>query len=252
MPPIHPWRRTKLVLLHAWRAFAVATRWLGSRQPVVLVGLLVVIAGTWGFIEVADEVREGTTMSFDEAILRAMRDPQNLSDPIGPRWVEDAFRDITALGGITVLLLLIAGTSGFLWLEGKRRTTVLIVLATLGGLAISQLLKGVFDRPRPELVPHLEITYTSSFPSGHAMVSATVYLTLGVLLTRVVHARRVKFYVMLLAVLLTGLVGASRVYLGVHYPTDVLAGWTAGLVWATLFWLASRRLARRGAIEPEE
>lgn len=239
------WHQTVRGVLHG------AAR-LGDHQPVILVSALVVVAGTWGFVELADEVNEGSTATIDEAVVRSLRDPANPGNPLGPGWVEEAMRDITGLGGVVVVAMVVVGTTGFLWLEGKTRTLVWLLAATLGGAAISQLLKGHFDRPRPSVVPHLAQVYTSSFPSGHAMLSAVVYLTLGALLTRVVSRRLVKLYLMLIALLLTGMIGFSRVYLGVHYPTDVLAGWTAGLVWATLCWIASRQLARQGTIEPEE
>jgi undecaprenyl-diphosphatase len=116
---------------------------------------------------------------------------------------------------------------------------------------LSSALKALFRRPRPEVVPHLMRVYSSSFPSGHSIISAVVYLTLGALLARTFRQRRFKFYFLAVAVVLTGLVGVSRVYMGVHYPTDVLAGWTAGLVWATLCWLVDRHLQRRGKIEQE-
>ena len=126
---------------------------------------------------------------------------------------------------------------------------VLVLAATLGGLLVSHLLKDLYDRPRPELVPHLTPVSTSSFPSGHAMLSAVVYLTLGALLARLVERWWVKLYVIVAALGLTGLVGFSRVYLGVHYPTDVLAGWAAGLSWAILCWLAARYLQRHGMVD---
>jgi undecaprenyl-diphosphatase len=150
-----------------------------------------------------------------------------------------------------VLVLVIVGTAGVLWLEKKRGTTILVLVASLGGLGMSSVLKESFARQRPDIVPHLARVFSSSFPSGHALMSAVVYLTLGVLVTRVVTQRSAKLYLLLVAMVLTGLVGFSRVYLGVHYPTDVLAGWTAGLVWATSCWLVSVYLARRGAIESE-
>ena len=110
-------------------------------------------------------------------------------------------------------------------------------------------LKMLIDRPRPSVVPHLSQTLTTSFPSGHSMMSAVVYLTLGALLSRLVAKRRLKLYFLAVAVLLTLLTGMSRVLMGVHYPTDVLAGWAAGCVWASLCWLAARQLQRRGKIE---
>src|SRR3954470_7238136 len=131
----------------------------------------------------------------------------------------------------------------------KYHAMWLVLIASFGGLLLSTGLKSLVDRPRPQLVPHLSQVYTSSFPSGHSMMSAIVYLTLGSLLARLVPSRPVKVYCMFVAMGLTFLVGISRVYMGVHYPTDVLAGWTAGLVWALLVWLAARALQRRGTVE---
>jgi undecaprenyl-diphosphatase len=218
---------------------------------VVLVALLVIVAGTWAFAELAGEVLEGQTQKIDEAIVRAMRRPDNPAVPIGPDWLAESARDVTALGGMAVLLLVTAGVAGFLLLSRKAATMWFVVGATTGGAALSLALKAAFDRPRPDVVPHLAYVYTSSFPSGHSMMSAVVYLTLGALLARSVARKRLKLYLLAIAVLLTAMIGITRVYLGVHYPTDVLAGWSAGLVWATLCWLLARLLQRKGTIEEE-
>lgn len=227
----------------------VVVEWLGRHELVVLLAVLVVVAGTWGFIALADVVLEGRTQSLDESVLRALRRPDNPALPIGPDWMAEVGRDLTAVGGVTVLLLATLAVAGFLLLDRKFATMGFVLAAVAGGLVASSLLKACFARPRPDVVPHLSQVYTSSFPSGHSMMSAVVYLTLGALLARTTTRRPLRFYFLAVALLLTGLVGASRVYMGVHYPTDVLAGWTAGLVWATLCWLAARKLQRRGAIE---
>jgi undecaprenyl-diphosphatase len=125
----------------------------------------------------------------------------------------------------------------------------LLIAATLGGCTVSLLLKHAFDRPRPQLVPHLSIVHTSSFPSGHSMLAAAVYLTLGALLGQFVHERVLKAYFLIVAIALTVLVGLSRVYMGVHYPTDVLTGWTGGLAWALICWLIARFMQRRHIVE---
>jgi undecaprenyl-diphosphatase len=138
---------------------------------------------------------------------------------------------------------------GYLALERLRHAMWLVAIAAGGGLAVSTLLKQLVGRTRPDVVPHLMTVATASFPSGHSMLSAVAYLTLGALLARMSPRKTVKVYFLSLAVLLTLLVGLSRVYLGVHYPTDVLAGWSAGLAWALLCWLVARSLQRRGAIE---
>ena len=225
--------------------------WLAGHVNIVLVAVLLIVGGTWGFIELADEVREGDTQRFDDWAVRAMRRADDPSRPIGPHWLPEVGRDLTALGGVAVLSLTTAFVAGYLLIVRKYHAMWLVLAATLGGLLISTLLKHLIDRARPDLVPYLSHVYTSSFPSGHSMLSAVVYLTLGALLTRLASERRVKLYFLAAALLLTFLVGVSRVYMGVHYPTDVLAGWTAGLVWALLCWLVARYLQRRGAVEKD-
>jgi undecaprenyl-diphosphatase len=225
-------------------------RWpLLSVELVPLLAIVLVAGGVWLFAEVADEVTEGETRQIDEAILLAMRNPADPSDPLGPRWLEEMQRDYTALGGVGVLSLLTLTVSAFLALHGKGRAAALVLIAVAGALLLSTLLKSGFQRPRPELVPHGSHVYTSSFPSGHSMMSATTYLTLGALLARVQPRRRLKILLLGFAVLLTLIVGCSRVYLGVHWPTDVLAGWTAGGVWALICWLVARRLQQKGLLE---
>jgi undecaprenyl-diphosphatase len=223
--------------------------WLGRHELATLVLLVLLPAGVLIFAELADAVIAGKTLSFDQKILLALRNPADPADPRGPAWVEEAGRDLTALGGSVVLTCLTLVVSGYLLLDRKRRAAVLVLAAVLGGLLLSLALKEVFMRPRPELVPHRSYVATTSFPSGHSMMSAITYLTLGALLARVQARPRMKAYLLLWAVLLTFAVGVSRVYLGVHWPTDVLAGWTAGATWALLCWLVARWLQRRGQVE---
>jgi len=166
-------------------------------------------------------------------------------------WFLEVGRDLTALGSVTVLTLLTVAISGYLWLRRMYGAMILIIAATVGGLIVATLLKDVFDRPRPSTVSHLVVVYTTSFPSGHSTLSATVFLTLGTVLGQFAKERRLKAYFLLVALLLTFLVGASRIYLGVHYPTDVLAGWAAGFAWAPICWLSARFLQRYGVVEEE-
>ena len=221
--------------------------WWGTMSLVVLIGVLVAVGGTWAFIEIADEVTEGDTQKFDDWALQALRKPDGT--PIGPRWMHEAGRDLTALGGVMVLSLFTFGVAGYLLMVRKYHAMWLVIIATFGGLIVSTILKRSFDRDRPDIVPHLSHVYTSSFPSGHSMLSAVVYLTLGSLLARLAPNYKVKLYFIGLALFLTSLVGVSRVYMGVHYPTDVLAGWTAGCVWATLCYIVARQLQIRGKVE---
>ncbi len=213
------------------------------------VGLLLLISGClWAFAQIADEAPEGETREFDTAILLAFRSPADPADPLGPGWLEEFGRDVTALGGIGLLAVITLAVAGFLWLREKRGTAILLLAAVASGQALSTAFKLGFDRTRPDLVPHGMETYTSSFPSGHAMMAAVTYLTLAVLLARVQEGRRIKIYILSVAVLVTVAVGISRIYLGVHWPTDVLAGWTAGAAWAFGCLLFANWLHRLGLI----
>lgn len=200
--------------------------------------------GGLAFAVIADEATEGETHVFDRAILLALRVPGDPDNPVGPPWFELAVSDITSLGGYMVLTLIVASVAIYLLVAGKWRNAVVVAGAAISGSLLSQMLKAGFARPRPDLVPQLAEVHSMSFPSGHAMVSAVIYLTLGALLARFHQRRRHKALVMIYAVLITMLVGASRIYLGVHWPTDVLAGWCLGAAWAALWWLIAWRLLR--------
>jgi len=224
--------------------------WLGSHELGILVLLLAIAAGVWAFATLASEVKEGETSGFDRRILLAMRLPGDLA-PIGSPAVQEAVRDVSALGGVSLLGLITVIASGFLVLDGKSHMAYFAAGSVAGGMIVSTLLKDVFQRPRPEIVPHIAYAANTSFPSGHSMMSAVTYLTLAALLARSQERKRLKAYFLLLAALLTFIVGVSRIYLGVHWPTDVLAGWTAGAVWALLCWLVAKWLQGRKTLEPE-
>ncbi len=217
----------------------------------VLAALLLVVGGIWGFVELADEVLEGETRALDKKILLSLRSAGDLTDPIGPHWFEEVMRDLTALGGMAILVMLTLAVVGYLLMQHKKGMALLMVASVGGGLLLSLVLKYGFDRPRPDLVPHGSYVMTASFPSGHSMLAAVAFLTLGGLLAEYTKKRRLKIYVLSLSVVLTLLVGFSRVYLGVHWPTDVLAGWTAGASWALLCWFTAFWLQRRGQIEED-
>src|SRR6202011_3199532 len=155
-------------------------------------------------------------------------------------WIEPALLDLTALGGATVLGLVVVVVVGFLLLQGRRPTALAVAITSISGELINAAMKHAFNRPRPDVVPHLREVFTTSFPSGHAMESAIVYLTLGAMLMRIARRRATKLYVLAVAMLLTIVVGVSRVWLGVHYPTDVIGGWMIGFVWASICWLAAQ------------
>ncbi len=224
--------------------------WL--RQNVDLFMLLVlaiVVVTAWLTAELADEVQEGSTQRYDEWVLRRLRAPDDRTDPLGPPWFEDMWRDVTALGSASVLTLVTIVCAGYLLLRKKYRMLALLAAATAGSVVVALLLKSLFARPRPEFAAPGTYVLTASFPSGHSLLSAVIYLTLGALLARTTTRYRYKVYFISVALVITMLVGFSRIYLGVHYPTDVLGGWSFGLLWALLCWLVARFLQKRGAIE---
>lgn len=224
------------------------TRWK-NRSPgelVSLVCVLVVCLSVWLFLWVAHEVGEAETRDQEERLMLALRNPANLAEPRGAVWLTEMARDISALGGATVIILMSICVSGYLLLRGRWPRVVLLVVTIGGGHLISHTLKGAYERERPSVVPHLAVVNSHSFPSGHSLSSSVIYLTMGALLAGAAKRRREKAYVMTVAFGLTGIIGASRVFLGVHYPTDVLAGWSAGTAWALACWLIASRLRARG------
>lgn len=217
----------------------------------LLLGAVALVAVTLGLVALVGNVLGGDTQEFDERILKSLRKVEDPAVPIGPKWLSLAAFDITALGGPTVLGLAVAAVLGYLVLYGLFRNAVFVLFASAGGWILNDILKQIFARPRPTVVPHLREVMSLSFPSGHALTSAVVFLTLGALLMRVAERPLVKWYCIGVAMLATALVGASRVYLGVHYPTDVLAGWLIGLSWALLCWLVERSIEQRYGLEKE-
>lgn len=215
----------------------------------ILVGFLVASVLLFIFVKLASEVVEGDTMGLDRLLMRALRDPSDPSLPVGPAWLGAAMVDFTALGGVAVLTVLTAVVAGYLAITRKAATAVFVIVAIACGAIASTLLKSIFDRPRPDLVAHLVMVDTTSFPSGHAMNSAVVYLTLGALLSRTHSERATRAYILAAAVALTLTIGFSRVFLGVHWPSDVLAGWIVGAFWAALCSLAAKLLQQHGALD---
>ena len=210
-----------------------------------LVGLLLVTLAVWAFVEIADEVMEGSTRAFDQRILHMLRAQDGA--PIGPSWLPTMVRDITAMGSWAVLGLFTLAVVGFLLLSRQGSLAALVVLAMVSGQVASHLLKTLFSRERPDAALRLAEVASLSFPSGHSMLSVLLYLTLGAMLAQALPSRRTKLYVLACAVVLAGLIGLSRIYLGVHYPSDVLAGWSAGFAWAVLWWLVVRWWQQRQA-----
>jgi undecaprenyl-diphosphatase len=154
-------------------------------------------------------------------------------------------RDITSLGSVIVVCLLVAAVAGYLLVRRECSSAILLLASVFGGLALNDFLKMIFDRTRPALALPFMRVFTSSFPSGHAALSCVAYLTMAALVARASRTAALGFYAMAVAILLVLLVGLSRVYLGVHYPSDVLAGWCVGLAWVLMCWRVAEEIARR-------
>lgn len=208
-------------------------------NALVLVLLLTGLA--WLFIEMAIVVLAGDTLQFDHNLVLALRSPNDITDPLGPTWLEEMMRDGTALGSNWILLSLSLFSAVYLYLRDRKKMALCLVVAILSGLAVAFGLKHLIARPRPDMVTHATTVYTASFPSAHAMMSTLVYFSLALILASVQSSKSIKALIYTAAVMVAFWVGFSRVYLGVHWPTDILAGWCAGAFWALL----SFRLAIR-------
>lgn len=224
------------------RPLLTLIRWVEGR---VLLILLAAAGSLWAFLDIAGEVTEGETTDLDHRLLLALRNPADPNDPLGPRNLEESLRDITALGGFTVLTLVTVVSALIFLFHRKRLHAAVLVGAVLLAQACSSLAKAFYDRPRPDLVSHGSYVYSGSFPSGHSMMSAATYLTLAMLIASLETRRRTKVLVYTLAVLLVVAVGLSRIYLGVHWPSDVLGGWAFGAAWSLMAWIVLLKLGAR-------
>ena len=201
--------------------------------------MLIVTGSVFGILALL--VSSETTQAFDDSVITALRQPGDEGLPVGPLWFVELARDFTALGGYGVLLTLTVLVTTFLILERKSHRAGFALVTIVGGYLLSMTLKHLVGRPRPDMVPWLSFPHSSSFPSGHSMMSAIVYLTMGLMLSEMASHRRVKVFLAVSPLAIAAAVGFSRVYMGVHYVTDVAAGWSAGICWALLCWLIVRR-----------
>ncbi|PTW62344.1 undecaprenyl-diphosphatase [Breoghania corrubedonensis] len=219
-----------------------------DRQSLLAVVLVAVLAFSgWVFLNIADEMSEGELDHIDHVLFLSLREPGNPQQLLGPPWLEETAVEITALGGFPVIILLTVMVSGGLLAARMPGTSAFVVLSIASGAALSTGLKMLYERPRPDIVKHLDVIHTASFPSGHATISTLTYLTLAALIARVVTRRRLRVYLMACALSLAVIIGLSRIYLGVHWPSDVAAGWALGTAWAALSFivLTGLRLVRR-------
>jgi undecaprenyl-diphosphatase len=232
------------------RVAGLAVQWVRRQEGIVLFTALIVVLALVAFIKITEEMLQGDTRDFDEWMLLALRDPARPDVPIGPQWLRDAALEMTVLGGRTVLIVVLIVSLAYLALDRKYGAMGFVVIAASGGGLLSVTMKYLIGRERPNIVPPLVSAASPSFPSEHSMVAVVIYLALGALLARFATRRRVRTYCVSVGLLLAFLVGSTRVYLGVHYPTDVLGGWAAGLAWALACWLVARYLQYRGTVDP--
>ncbi len=215
----------------AWDAFYRALRWVAahvhgvySAYAAFLSIAFVGAAALAAFVGIAKLVLEGPLQPADDQFLRVVAAYRT------PLLTKVALQ-ATMLGTGTVLVVLVLVTSSFLWLTRHRHSTYLLLASFFGSWILNTVLKDVFDRPRPEVVSHLATFASYSFPSGHAMSAMAAYGAIALLITRLEHGPRARLATWLLAALVILGIGASRIYLGVHYASDVLAGYAAGLAW---------------------
>jgi undecaprenyl-diphosphatase len=222
---------------------------LRNTDLLTLAALAIVVMGTWVVIELSDAVLEGSTQRYDDRVLAWLRAPTDPTKPIGPAWFVAMWTDLSALGSSSVLTLVTLACAGALLMAKRYRMLIVLAIVVGGGALLTLWMKEFFNRPRPPYAEMMPYIVTASFPSGHSMLSAVVYMTLAVLLARTSSQRCFKIYFIAVGAVITLLVGFSRVYLGVHYPTDVLAGWSAGLTWAMLWWLVVYFLQQTRLVE---
>ncbi|MFC5344259.1 phosphatase PAP2 family protein [Brevundimonas staleyi] len=205
--------------------------------------LAIVTLGIMTFVEIADDMTEADGQAFDQMVLQWMQ--PIAGQPRGPWWLQEAAGDITSLGGIAVLGLFAIVAIGMLLILRKRLSALLLVVGLAGGVALSEGLKAIFERERPPAVYQAVATLNASFPSGHALLSTVFYLSVAVMMTRAFPKKRLKAYVLGVGMVFALMVGLTRVYLGAHWASDVMAGWCVGAAWAMALWLVSYAVERR-------
>jgi undecaprenyl-diphosphatase len=219
------------------QTFLSSVKELLHREIKLFLILLIIFLCLILFAEIGNMVNKGSTQQFDEMIIYSLRSSENPSLPAGPVWLYQFMNDITALGGGTVIGLITIFVAGFLALQKKYDALGLLLAATIGGTLIVFLLKDFYGRARPDIIFRLHEVGSLSFPSGHSMMSAIVFLTQAAIIARIQRSKKIRFYILSAALFLTFIIGFSRVYLGVHYPTDVIGGWVIGLAWASFCWI---------------
>ena len=218
-----------------------------TRESILLAVLVLMGTTGWIFHDIQDDIRSGTPSDLDERILLLFRVPGSPEVLRGPGWIENAVRDLTSLGGRAVLTLVTLAVSGFFLLRRQFRPLIFLWIVVISGTVLMGELKTFYARPRPGLSLRLAGESSLSFPSGHAMMSTMIYMTLAVMVAEFQKSGRLRVYIVGFAAFLATLIGLTRVILGMHYPSDVVAGWTVGLCWALFCWLVAHWLKRHYA-----
>ncbi len=227
-------------LLENFRGLATRAGSLIGALGIFLVGGIIVAAiGTFLFAELAEHVMTGSTQAFDEAALRWIKDYHSPG-------LDEAMLEITALGTGTVVIMIVCVSGLFLSLTHHKYSALLLLVATVGGMLLDTVLKLRFDRPRPHVFTWGTQAAMSSFPSGHAMSATIVYSTVAYLAARLQKRLWARWATMLLAAVIIVMIAMSRIYLGVHYPSDVLAGAIVGLSWAAFCMATLETIQRFG------
>lgn len=215
---------------------------MSAKRVAIVIAALVV-----AFVGLASGVLSAATEPIDHAILQALR--TDASDPAGPAWLERTMVNLSALGSTAVATLLVCTAALFLLLDHRPRQAFLLIGATVIAAIGLTALKQAIGRERPSIVEHIEVVNGLSFPSGHTLIAAVLYPTLGMLIASNLRQRHLKVFVFVVAALLALIVGFTRVYLGVHYPSDVLGGWLLGLAFALAAGMVIHTLKRQHIVE---
>jgi len=222
---------------------AKADSLVGALGIFLVAGLIVAVIGTALFVALASHVHSGSTQALDESVIRWLVAHHT---PV----LDVAMLEITTLGTAVVVMMIVAVAALFLVLTGHKYSAILLLASSIGGVVLNGVLKLGFDRPRPTIFIPAIHTATSSFPSGHATSAAMVYATVAYLAARLAKRRRARWLVMTAAFIIIALISFSRLYLGVHYPSDVLAGVIVGLAWAG-FCMATLEAIQKFAFRPD-
>jgi undecaprenyl-diphosphatase len=216
--------------------------WLGMRlralEARTLIVIMLIAAGLLAFLRLGGAVRAGRTLDIDRRIILALRDPSNPAQPRGSFWTRDILHDLTALGGVAALTLAVVLATIFLWVNGRRRHAAVLLATVTAATVVGELVKSAYNRPRPDLVAYGDYFSQSSFPSGHSNIATVVWMTLALIVASLERSRIGKVTALVAGALICLTAGATRVYFGVHWPSDVLGGWILGSGWALAAWIA--------------